>query len=227
MNSLIWKIPLDEFKQAIKESLSWADVAKRYYNKSHTNLTLIKRRVQKEQIDTSHFLGKSKYKNRKCPHNSHLQYSIDELLVNNPSHRIPNQRLKAKLLHDNWLVNQCYTCGILSEWNGQPLTLQLVHINRQNHDNRIDNIILQCPNCYSQSGRNNIMFVNSCIRCNLNTPENQRLCLRCRNNIKINKEFPVLPSKKLLQQELIKNDFPFVQQKYGISKDEIIALINN
>lgn len=217
----IWKIPLEELRQTIKSCTTWADVAEKYYGKRNKNITIIKSRVFKENIDISHFLGRNKYKNKSCIFNSHPKHTLESLLTLNLKHRIPNQRLKKKLLEKNYLVNQCYTCGINGVWNGKPLTLNLVHLNHNNYDNRINNLILQCPNCNSQTDK--IIFVNTCIKCDCNTPKDQRICVKCRDNIKNKIK---LPKKEILQKELIKYDFPFVQQKYGVSKNDIISWVN-
>jgi hypothetical protein len=37
----------------------------------------------------------------------------------------------------------------LSEWRGQPLPLELHHVNGDRHDNRVENLQLVCPNCHS------------------------------------------------------------------------------
>ncbi len=44
----------------------------------------------------------------------------------------------------------CSVCGI-SEWNNQPITLELEHKNGDSGDNRKSNLCLLCPNCHSQT----------------------------------------------------------------------------
>lgn len=56
---------------------------------------------------------------------------------------------------------KCEKCG-LNKWNGEQISLQLHHINGDNTDNRIENLMLLCPNCHSQTdnfcgSKNNII----------------------------------------------------------------------
>ena len=58
---------------------------------------------------------------------------------------------------NNYFKEECYECHI-KDWNNKPIKLELDHINGINHDNRLENLRLLCPNCHSQTdtfrGRN-------------------------------------------------------------------------
>jgi hypothetical protein len=51
----------------------------------------------------------------------------------------------------------CERCG-LADWYGTTLSLELHHVNGDGLDNRLENLLLLCPNCHSQTdtwgGRN-------------------------------------------------------------------------
>lgn len=46
---------------------------------------------------------------------------------------------------------KCSCCGIPPTWAGQPLSLQLDHIDGNSDNNHLSNLRLLCPNCHSQT----------------------------------------------------------------------------
>lgn len=73
---------------------------------------------------------------------------IEDLLVaGRGAHR---SNLKLRLIAGGLKDQQCETCG-LSEWCGEPLALQLHHVNGDRADNSLANLQLLCPNCHSQT----------------------------------------------------------------------------
>jgi DNA-binding transcriptional ArsR family regulator len=73
---------------------------------------------------------------------------IDELLVAGPERS--RTHIKLRLLSAGIKENHCEECGI-SEWLGEPLSMTLHHVNGDGHDNRVENLLLLCPNCHSQT----------------------------------------------------------------------------
>jgi hypothetical protein len=65
--------------------------------------------------------------------------------------------LKGRLLAEGLKENRCECCGI-TDWLDAPLAMALHHANGDGLDNRIENLVMLCPNCHAQtpnfSGRN-------------------------------------------------------------------------
>ena len=118
------------------------------------NYALFKRRVKALGLDTSHFTGKGHLKNR--THDWSKKKTLEEILVVDSDYTDRSQ-IKKRLLSKGLLAYECSCCGI-ADWQGQPLSLHLDHINGVNNDHRLENLRLLCPNCHSQTstyaGRN-------------------------------------------------------------------------
>lgn len=73
--------------------------------------------------------------------------------------------VRRRIIADNLIEYRCALCGCGPEWNGEPLSLRLDHINGVNNDHRLSNLRFVCPNCDSQlatfgsRNRNNPLLV--------------------------------------------------------------------
>ena len=75
---------------------------------------------------------------------------ISAIIKDNLHPNYQTYKLKQRLLEEGIKKNHCEICNI-SEWNGQPINMELHHIdgNRTNH--LLENLQMICPNCHSQT----------------------------------------------------------------------------
>ena len=75
-----------------------------------------------------------------------VKLTLEHILANSKS----RWTIKRRLLEAGILVNRCEECG-LTEWRGQPLSVQIDHRNGIKDDHRLENLRMLCPNCHSQT----------------------------------------------------------------------------
>jgi 5-methylcytosine-specific restriction endonuclease McrA len=59
-------------------------------------------------------------------------------------------KLKKRLIKEGIKENRCDICDI-TEWNNQPISMQLDHIDGNSHNHKLENLRMTCPNCHSQT----------------------------------------------------------------------------
>ena len=137
----------EKLRTLIADSISIGEVLRKIgLRPAGGNYAVFKRRVRLLGIDLSHFRGKGHLKGRR--HNWARRTSLEDLLVSDCVSGVTTAKLKTRLLLKGLLDRRCYRCG-LTEWQGQPIPLELEHTNGNRLDNRIENLSLLCPNCHA------------------------------------------------------------------------------
>lgn len=135
---IIDRYTVDELKQIVKESQTITDVIRKlgYYTISGSNHDIVINRIQKYNIDTSHFKPKT--------------YTIrtdDEIFIKNSPVVQSVLRNRYSRISDN---TKCEICGQPNVWNDKPLVMRLDHIDGDKHNNLKENLRWICPNCDTQ-----------------------------------------------------------------------------
>ena len=61
---------------------------------------------------------------------------------------IQSNKVRKKLIQEGYKKPVCEKCG-LSEWLGQPISLELHHKDGDRYNNILENFELLCPNCHA------------------------------------------------------------------------------
>lgn len=140
----------EEIIEAVKTSKSYSEVCRKLgLSPRGGNPTTIKRKIEEYGLDISHFTFGAWAKGSTADTDCRIRKKdINEILIENSgwtSHSIKNRLLKEGLKE-----YKCESCG-LSSWGGYPIPLELHHINGIHTDNRLENLLILCPNCHAMT----------------------------------------------------------------------------
>lgn len=202
-------------RQAVENSSNYSDTL-RYLGVpiAGNNITTLKRKIEKFNIDVSHFTGRNYVLNN----DKYIPY--DE--YKNNEKKIKTYLLKKKLFKEGLKEEKCEICGI-KEWMGKQIVFQIHHKDGDNKNNALDNLMILCPNCHSQTEnfcKNTSIEkeVKTCPICGKPITKRSNYCSKCasENRKKVN-----------LTKEQLENDLKelgtkvAVANKYGVSEATI------
>jgi predicted nucleic acid-binding Zn ribbon protein/Zn finger protein HypA/HybF involved in hydrogenase expression len=76
-----------------------------------------------------------------------FKQTLEEILVKNSPYR-NTHKLKNRLIKEGLKEHRCENCNN-TEWLGQPIPIELHHIDGDNSNNLLENLQILCPNCHS------------------------------------------------------------------------------
>ena len=215
--SLINNCSDEQFKEVVQESLSIVEIEEKlgYNSYSGSVASKIKDRINKLELDTSHF-------------------SSRQIITRTEENIFIENSTAAQAVLRKWYKKGEYTpyifsiCGQEPFWNNKELTLILDHINGKNRDDRLENLRWVCPNCNQQletTGSKNKAYkeekvINRCVDCGKEIQSRSTRCKACAG--KLRSQETVLPCTREELKMLIRmTPFTKIGEKYGVSDNAI------
>lgn len=133
----------DQLQRAVQDSTSFRQVLlKLNLSEKGGNTATVKRKASEWGIDTSHFTGKFHARGKTLPPRTETQKYLSN------EQPIGSFRLKNRLLSEGYFRYKCMSCD-QTEWLGNPIPLELDHIDGNSTNNQLTNLRLLCPNCHA------------------------------------------------------------------------------
>lgn len=139
----------EEYREAAKNSISIAGMCKYLgRNPCGAGYYIMKKKIKEYNIDIRHFQGRGWNKGGKFNPMEFKKIPMEQILVEDSNYS--SNDLRKRLLKEGYKEYKCEKCG-RSEWEGEPIPLELHHINGNHTDHRLENLLILCPNCHAQT----------------------------------------------------------------------------
>ena len=144
------KHSVEEFAEIVKSSRSVSQALTRLgMTPSGNAYRVFHKRVNENNIDTSHFLGMAWSKGTVGVVPARNKIPLNEILEGmHPDYQ--SHKLKLRLFAENIFEKRCQKCQ-LTEWLGEPIPLELEHNDGDCSNNKLENLSILCPNCHAQT----------------------------------------------------------------------------
>lgn len=214
--SVIWTTPFAEFENIVHQSNSIADICRRFkFGIKGGTYTAIKKRIETEKIDTSHFqpLHRAKWAS---------YVTKDVFLSRLQKHTSLNRDfVKRKLIEFDLVKNQCVECSMGTIWNNKPLVLHLDHINGDGLDYRLENLRLLCPNCHTQTSTFAGRKMKKYYRCSVCGNQTAGYGERCFDCGQVSRRKIIRPSKVELERMVLELPMTKIAKQFGVSDNAV------
>lgn len=138
MNQAKWRsFSKEELEEIVKNSKSTREVARKlgYSLNGGGTMQSLKRMYEELNLDTFHFTGQA-WNKENYDYDGFKEGNVKK---NGKTIATPLIKLRGQ---------KCENCGI-TEWLGQPINLEVHHIDGDRTNNSLENLQLLCPNCHS------------------------------------------------------------------------------
>lgn len=149
-------MPIKYSKEMLEElcasSHSYAEVLRKSGRKiAGGNQEILKKKILKYGIDTSHFTGQAWNKDKTKETDPRIKtkeiYKLEDIFHKNST--ITQKVLRTYVERHKLIPYICQNCGCNGSWQNGQIALELDHIDGNNTNNELSNLRYLCPNCHA------------------------------------------------------------------------------
>lgn len=204
--NLVDKPSKEEFAKIVAEALCVKDVVRAlgYGTVNGANSATVKKRINAEQLDISHFKRKAM-----------KTYADSDVFCFNTE--ASQSVLRKRFKNGNYASYCCAICGQQPFWQGKQLTLILDHIDGNNRNGELSNLRWVCPNCNQQlptTGFHGIKYRDPTYVANLSAAAKPK-------PMETKSRVISRPERDKLIVEIFNSNFSAVGKHYGVSPNAV------
>lgn len=136
----------EEIQAFCNDSFSYAEVLRKMGMSGGGSQATLKKRIEKDDINISHFRGQGWNKGNKNPY-SKEKYTLDEVFIKNSP--VTQKVLRGYIERHQVIPYKCSCCGCDGNWQYGKIALEIHHKDGDKTNNEIDNLTYLCPNCHA------------------------------------------------------------------------------
>lgn len=152
MPSILYDYTPAELQTLLDNSESYSQLLRSIgLNPKGGNPETLKRIIKEYNLDETQLnMNRSRlYRNCAISTHSKTTKNLEDILSNKVSYKNTYSLLK-RLFSNGIKEKKCERCG-LTDWMGEPISLQLHHNDGNRDNNSLENLSVLCPNCHSQT----------------------------------------------------------------------------